>query len=54
MRVGNICMLSWMCSVIRPDRIRNEYIRGRLVVTDITEKTREKIEMVWTGQEKNY
>lgn len=51
MKIVKMCTLRQMCDMTRSDRIRNEYTRGRLGVTNMTWKTREKFEIVWTGQE---
>ena len=42
-------MLRWMCGVTKLDKIRNERIRGKTKVGEITKKVQEriKVEVVW-------
>ena len=48
MDVAEMKMLRWMVGVTRRDRIRNEYIRGTLKVTKISQKI-QKSRLRWYG-----
>ncbi|KAI5738758.1 hypothetical protein M8J77_010857 [Diaphorina citri] len=41
-------MLRWMCGVTRLDKIRNEIIRGKVKVLEISKKIQEK-RLQWYG-----
>ena len=55
--VTEMKMLRWMCGVTKLDRIRNERIRGAVMVTEISKKVQER-RMQWYGhvmrREENY
>ena len=57
MDVTEMKMLRWMCGVTKLDRIRNERIRGTVMVTEISKKVQER-RMQWYGhvmrREENY
>ncbi|XP_070029931.1 uncharacterized protein [Nicotiana sylvestris] len=48
MKVADMRMLRWMCGYTRLDRIRNEVIRDKVVVTPIEDKMREE-PLRWFG-----
>ena len=48
MDVAEMRMLRWMVGVTRRDRIRKEYIRGTVKVTEISKKIQESI-LRWYG-----
>ena len=48
MSVAEMCMLRWMCSNTRTDKVRNEDIRTKIGVTSIKEKMREN-HLRWFG-----
>ena len=41
MSVAEMCMLRWMCSNTRRDKVRNEDIHTKIGITSIEEKMRE-------------
>lgn len=51
MKVAEMIIVRWICSVTRLDKIRNEYTRS-LGVTNLTEKIRDQITTVWKYQKK--
>ncbi|KAI5731744.1 hypothetical protein M8J77_015349 [Diaphorina citri] len=48
MEVAEMRMLRWSCGVTRMDRIRNEVIRNKIKVTEITNKIQER-RLQWFG-----
>uniref|UniRef100_A0A8D9A964 Endonuclease-reverse transcriptase n=1 Tax=Cacopsylla melanoneura TaxID=428564 RepID=A0A8D9A964_9HEMI len=48
LEVAEMRMLRWSCGVTRMDRIRNEVIRNKLRVTEVTKKIQER-RMQWYG-----
>ena len=48
MEVTEMRMLRWSCGLILKDRVRNEYIRGSLKVTPISNKIKEN-RLRWYG-----
>ncbi|KAL1448567.1 hypothetical protein WDU94_013997 [Cyamophila willieti] len=48
LEVAKMRMLRWSCGVTRLDRIRNEVIRNKLRVTEVTKKIQER-RLQWYG-----
>ena len=48
LEVAEMRMLRWMCGVTRLDKIRNERIRGKTKVGEITKKIKE-MRLKWYG-----
>ena len=49
LEVNEMRMLRWVCGVTRRDKIRNEYIRGTIIVAQVSKKITEK-RPKWYGQ----
>lgn len=48
MKVAEMIILKWMCSVNRMNKIKNEYIRRNLNTTYIARKMRKNKKTIWS------
>ena len=49
LEVAEMRMLRWMCGVAKPDKIRNERIRGTTKVGEISSKKVQERRLMWYG-----